>query len=488
VAWGLVTSCPDTSTTPGPRCTTPQHMVQPRACRDSRGDPSSPVQSSQIQSSPVQSSQRVRRYSRDDPSTLPSKYSAWVKRADALHSGLRSQLGAAAASKLTLADSAMGSAMMRGKLTSLSMIGAGFQQQREVVSALKKHTCFSAANPVQLSMIATVATKHMHPRYGIVYREGASSQSFYLLVRGSIEFTMTNSYGVATRTTRRRRSQEEEEGDFTATANTTASREVISVHAGGAMVCFGVEGLTGGLPREATASCLDACEVLHFSTFRMRLSEEGASQYAARAFASFVQAELQHMPLFFGLSPDGLIEVSQMFELRECASAGTVLYNIGDPPDAMYVLAKGRVALEHADGTLLAKLQAGSSVDGYPFFGERAMLMNTKWRTTSATTRTPCKLLILPRAHFGRLSQLIPTLKSQLHEVEDLRTSRAELTRLEADRELRLRCEAKYGRGDDDEQQEDVDIEVAAQQLQRCWRGAHARGKAAPQPKNNKFK
>ena len=102
VAWGLVTSCPDTSTTPGPRCTTPQHMVQPRACRDSRGDPSSPVQSSQIQSSPVQSSQRVRRYSRDDPSTLPSKYSAWVKRADALHSGLRSQLGAAAASKPAL--------------------------------------------------------------------------------------------------------------------------------------------------------------------------------------------------------------------------------------------------------------------------------------------------------------------------------------------------------------------------------------------------
>ena len=53
-------------------------------------------------------------------------------------------------------------------------------------------------------------------------------------------------------------------------------------------------------------------QVLHFSTFRMRLSEEGASQYAARAFASFVQAELQHMPLFFGLSPDGLIEVSQV--------------------------------------------------------------------------------------------------------------------------------------------------------------------------------
>jgi len=237
-------------------------------------------------------------------------------------------------------------------------------------------------------------------------------------------------------------------------------------------------------------------QVLHFSTFRMRLSEEGASEYAARAFASFVQAELQHMHIFHGLSPDGLIEVSQMFELRECASAGTVLYRIGDPPDAMYVLAKGRVALEYADGSLLAKLQAGSSVDGYPFFGERAMLMGTKWRTTTATTRTPCKLLILARAHFGRLAQLIPSLKSQLHEVEDLRASRAELTRLEsADRELRLSCEAKYGceakhgeygRGDEDEQQ-DVDIRVAARQVQRRWRGKHARGKVAPQPKN-KFK
>ena len=48
----------------------------------------------------------------------------------------------------------MGSAMMRGKLTSLSMIGAGFQQQREVVTASDRPyqpTSPSTYQPINLS-------------------------------------------------------------------------------------------------------------------------------------------------------------------------------------------------------------------------------------------------------------------------------------------------------------------------------------------------
>lgn len=272
------------------------------------------------------------------------------------------------------------------------------------------------------------------------------------------------------------------------------------------MVSFGVEGLTGGMARVSTVMCLESCEILHFTTFRMRLSGQGVQEFARKAFASFVEEELRKMPLFFGLKSLALFEISAMFEFREYGSANTPIYSAGTPADELYILAKGRVVLEDADGVQLVKLQAGSDEDGLPFFGERSLLEGGT-RTTSATTRTPCKLLVLHKANFARIVKLMPELKSRLQEFYDLRLSRAQLARLAAadkqqrralERRARLRDKAIKGespdspfsldseRGEDGETtasaisiaQRGSDAEPAqqaAEHLQRIWRGTSVR-------------
>ena len=275
--------------------------------------------------------------------------------------GLVKALGKGAADAMVLT----GHERMAGKVTSLSMISQGLLQQKKLVAALKRERCFRGANNIALSMISTIAQTRHHARYSVIYREAAAAHSFFVLARGSLGFTTMQD----------------------------GAPEVLTVGEGDEMVCFGAEGLTGkdaGMRRLKTATCLSNCEVLHFTSFRMRLSEAGAEQYARRAFASFVEAELQKMPLFFGLKSTALLEISAMFELRECEAAGTEIFRPGDDANAMFVLAKGRVVLEDADGSMLSKLQAGSVEDGYPFFGERSILEGGDF-ATSATTRTPCK-------------------------------------------------------------------------------------------------
>jgi CRP-like cAMP-binding protein len=256
------------------------------------------------------------------------------------------------------------------------------------------------------------------------------------------------------------------------------------------MVSFGVEGLTGGMARVSTVMCLESCEILHFTTFRMRLSGQGVQEFARKAFASFVEEELRKMPLFFGLKSLALFDISAMFEFREYGSANTPIYSAGTPADELQ----------------LVKLQAGSDDDGLPFFGERSLLEGGT-RTTSATTRTPCKLLVLHKANFARIVKLMPELKSRLQEFYDLRLSRAQLARLAAadkqqrralERRARLRDKAIKGespdspfsldseRGEDGETtasaisiaQRGSDAEPAqqaAEHLQRIWRGTSVR-------------
>lgn len=256
--------------------------------------------------------------------------------------------------------------------------------------------------------------------------------------------------------------------------------ETVRVAEGDNFVCFGTEGLTGGMPRLSTVTCLDDCELLHFATFRVRLSEAGVEALARRAFASFVESELKEMPLFFGLKGAALFEVACMFELRECASAGTVLFSPGMPAAEIYILAKGRVVLVDTDGVQLVKLQAGSVDDGYPFFGERSLLEGGA-RTSSAVTRTPCKLLVLQRCHFARILKLMPSLRARLQEFYELRLSRAHLARQAAADEKQREHVERRARLLGGTTTEDAALDPiaarheAAVVVQAHWRGARER-------------
>lgn len=373
-------------------------------------------------------------------------YTSWLSKAGSVRKTITKSLGEGAADSLVLT----GGARMSGKVTSLSMISQGLVQQRKLVLALKLQDCFRGANSVHLAMISTVAQTRFHSRYGVLYREGASAYSFYVLVRGALEHT---SYDGMTR--------------------------VVRVAAGEPMVCFGTEGVTGGMPRETTVTCLESSEILHFATFRMRLSKEGAEEYARKAFATFVEAEMQKMPLFFGIRASTSFELSAMFALRECAAAGTILFRPGEHADALFILAKGRIVLEDADGIEIAKMQAGSVEDSYPFFGEKSLLEGGP-RTTLAITRTPCKLLVMSKCHFARVNKLMPHLKQRLNEFYELRQSRAELARLAAaDRKQRQAMEQRAKLRDVTKSSGAslaLDEDSAATCVQKCWRGAHARG------------
>lgn len=392
-------------------------------------------------------------------------YSTWLAKSDIVRQSISTHLGQGAADNIVLT----GSTRMEGKVTSLVMISQSMAQQRKVVAALRRQKCFDSTNGVHLSMISSVARTHHHARYSTVYREGAMAHTFFVLVQGRV---------------------------MQSTSDGTS--ELLRVHGKAAdLICFGTEGLTGGLSRSATVTCVDNCEILHFSTFRMRLSETGVKALAQRAFATFVESELQKMPLFFGLRGPALGEISTMFELREHHTAGTVIYQPGMAADALYILVKGRVVLEDSSGIQLAKLQAGSIQDGFPFFGERSVIESGS-RTTSATTRTPVKLLVLRQYYFARMMRLMPHLVDRLQRLCMLRHSMAEQARLAASvqaqrcaietaargRELGLKqgrdCRTNDLAGRTLASAEEASPDdAAATCVQRHWRGGQARERKA---------
>lgn len=285
-------------------------------------------------------------------------------------------------------------------MSSLVMVTQSLVQQKKVVAALKRQSCFEKISKVHLSMLATVAKKRYFNRYTVLYREGAAAPSFFVLIRGTL---LCESHG--------------------------SRCETLKVGEGGEFICFGTEAVAGGMQRTSDAMCSDYCEVLRFDLQRSgRIDATGIEELTRRAFAMFVEEELKKMPLFFDLSIEHTSEVADMVELREFGAAGVTIYSPGMPANEVYILAKGRVVLEDYDGTVLDKLTAGSVTDGYPFLGQEALLKGGI-RQGSAITRTPCKLLVIRKVHFSRISKLMPKLAAKLQEFAEVRRSRADLAR-----------------------------------------------------------
>jgi CRP-like cAMP-binding protein len=392
------------------------------------------------------------------------KYSSWLKKAGSIQSALASEAGKDVANSLVLT----GSKRMEGQVTSFTQITQSIAQQKKIVAAMRKDRAFSGTSVVHLSMFCTVAHTRHHTRYGVVYREGADAHTFYVLRRGAVQF----SHGVD-----------------------DSEVEVVRVAEGGEPFCFGTEGLAGTMRRQRTVTCLENTALLHFDTFRDRMSNAGIEALAQRAFASFVEQELKKMPVFFELRPSTLFEIACMFELREVAAAETVIFHHGMPADELCILVKGRIILRATDGLQLAKLEAGTVEDGYPFFGERSIL-DGGTRDTTAVARTPCRILVLKKSFFPRIVKLMPNLLQRLQEFNTLRKSGADLSRQAAkdgrdsmmiDRKsasytLNVRSKMRARR----QQEEEIDMaggqvsgpdprHGAATTVQKHWRGANVR-------------
>jgi CRP/FNR family transcriptional regulator, cyclic AMP receptor protein len=108
---------------------------------------------------------------------------------------------------------------------------------------------------------------------------------------------------------------------------------------------------------------------------------------------------LAHIPFFAGLERPALERVASGMRSRRFRR-GEVIFHIGDPGDALFVIVEGEVKIslpsETGDEAILATLRPGD------VFGELALLDGAP-RSASATAMSVTETVVLPRDRFREL-------------------------------------------------------------------------------------
>jgi CRP/FNR family transcriptional regulator, cyclic AMP receptor protein len=112
-----------------------------------------------------------------------------------------------------------------------------------------------------------------------------------------------------------------------------------------------------------------------------------------------VLASLQAIPFFAGLEPGALEHLAATMRSRRF-KRGEVLFHLGDPGDALFVIVSGEVKISLPSDTgeeaILATLGPGQ------VFGELALLDGSP-RSASATALVATETVVLPRERFREL-------------------------------------------------------------------------------------
>lgn len=115
--------------------------------------------------------------------------------------------------------------------------------------------------------------------------------------------------------------------------------------------------------------------------------------------AAPILGSLAAIPFFGGLEPAALGRLAGSMRSRRFRR-GEVIFHIGDPGDALFVILTGEVKIslpsEAGDEAILATLRAGD------VFGELALLDGAP-RSASATAISPTETVVLPRDRFREL-------------------------------------------------------------------------------------
>jgi CRP/FNR family cyclic AMP-dependent transcriptional regulator len=157
----------------------------------------------------------------------------------------------------------------------------------------------------------------------------------------------------------------------------------------------GVDGSTGAVDR------------LH-RKHRGRLARAGTMSCVieTRPLATTLAA----VPLFSGLDEASLDSVGRGMRARRFRR-GEVIFHLGDPGDALFVVMSGAVKItlpsETGDEAILATLRPGD------FFGELALLDGAP-RSASAAALEPTETLVLPRDRFRELIATEPAIRDAL--------------------------------------------------------------------------
>ena len=117
------------------------------------------------------------------------------------------------------------------------------------------------------------------------------------------------------------------------------------------------------------------------------------------ALGSLVQGSLAAIPFFGGLEPAALEHLAASMRSRRFRR-GEVIFHIGDPGDALFVIVSGEVKIslpsETGDEAILATLRDGD------VFGELALLDGAP-RSASASALSATETVVLPRDRFREL-------------------------------------------------------------------------------------
>ncbi len=137
---------------------------------------------------------------------------------------------------------------------------------------------------------------------------------------------------------------------------------------------------------------------------------------------------LARVPLFVGLPHEALEALGRQVRTRRTARGETIFHQ-GDPGDALYIVASGRVKIvlhgDLRDAAIVATLRRGD------FFGELALLDGAE-RSATAISIDAAELLVLPRERFLELVAEFPPIRDALlmalaHELRRITDHVAEL-------------------------------------------------------------
>ncbi len=95
--------------------------------------------------------------------------------------------------------------------------------------------------------------------------------------------------------------------------------------------------------------------------------------------------------------------------MRNCDS-GEVIFQLGDPGDAMYIIAEGEVLITDPNGHALATLGQGDA------FGEMALL-GSRARNATVKALREARLLVISEQSFQQLLESDPTFRAKVHDM-----------------------------------------------------------------------
>jgi CRP/FNR family transcriptional regulator, cyclic AMP receptor protein len=116
---------------------------------------------------------------------------------------------------------------------------------------------------------------------------------------------------------------------------------------------------------------------------------------------------LERVPLFAGMSRDGLVELGRIADEVD-VPAGSVLTHEGRHEGYFFVVVTGTVGIERG-GRSINTLGPGD------FLGEIALLDGGP-RTATATAKTACRLLSMRHEAFDELLDVSPTVRTAIFE------------------------------------------------------------------------